>query len=250
MDDKVRTIKRLAKEYSIAMSATGLLVLILCILLLTRYSDVSSLRDLTKLNPLITSEQNELVASQDNTGVIEVQKVVESKNGDDDKVASSGGTNADGNKTNNGGNKTSGGGAGGAPSAGNGGGNNPDEGGGGDQEPASSPPFAAGIGFTNYTQSSPIPRGLLGIGGCYRDYTFFADIDVENPPGSVTYRWVRDTGPPQESKQINFGANDDSKTVSHSWTIGSSSNDGRWVRIEILSPQEKQKPINFDHSCF
>ena len=251
-------IKKFLRGYAVTIVTSALLVLILALLIWARLGDLYSIRDISKINPLITSGQNELVAVRDNNGISsfvkESSKDVkggsasgESKGNSTDESdaevgaaqSSDGGTSSNVNPGQNAG--SSGGSLGG--SSGNTGGT-----GGGGNTPSPTPGvFSAAIG--NMWQADPISINLVGT-SCKSMHDFYATITVQNAPGTVSYRWKQSNGVTGSTQQISFSAGDSSKTVSAPrWDISGSSGSSHSMTFEIVSPRNQQQTINFQHKC-
>lgn len=250
VDDKVQAIKRFIRTYSVAVAATVILIIILAILIIARYNALSSIRDLSKLNPLITSEQNELVAGKDSSGVIEVAKVDNTKKDDKKDIAKNNNTKSSGTGSSSGGSNggsSSGGSSGGGSSGGGsegGGEGDEDNGGSGQQEP-----FFASISETfYYSPGTGIPNIISGK--CKLTHAFYAKILGVNSPGVVTYKWQHSKGGQPSSEQMTFQEGDSLKTTpSHEWEINAKA--GQYsVIFKLLTPvYEETQPINFVHKC-
>ena len=236
VDDKFQIIKRLMRNYSVAVVATAILLFILLALIVARYNALSSIQDLSKLNPLITSEHNELIAAKDSSGVIEVAKVDNTKINDKKEAPK---TTTNKSTETKSGSKSSGGGSSGDGSSGGSSGGGSGDGGSGQQEP-----FTANIFNVRYY--SP------GIGTkkkCELTHAFDAKISGVNSPGTVTYRWQHSMGDQDPEEHINFQEGDSLKTTPmHSWKIKSETG-SYWVKFIILAPDYKEQSYEFVHQC-
>lgn len=238
VEDKKEALKKFIRDYLVAIATSAALVILLAALVLARHLALSSVSDVSKINPLITSEQNELVALQGTSEVIKIPK--------DDEIPSD--------VSNTGVKKTQ------SPNpspsnvvsettnsepSGSGTGNSAGNGNSGSNPPVVTQPFATSIGQMSYTSSSTFV-GILS--GCKVTYNFQAVIQGHNAPGTVTYRWLRSSGSPGQQQQVSFAQGDTSKTVTYTWSItGYSGNYS--VTLEILTPKSQQKTLTFKQTC-
>lgn len=247
-------IKKFLRGYAVTIVTSALLILILALLIWARLGDLYSVRDISKINPLITSGQNELVAARDANGLTKVVK-------EDDAVSQSGKTsnntqknssdssNSQNSQTSSGASSSDGGdtpvsntgGTGGnGTSGGTGGGT------GGSTQPQHA--FMASINKIGQTETSP----TLSVGSCKVTHTFYAVIDGQYAPGTVTYRWKRSDGVISPQRSVSFVAGETTKTVSADpWdTSGTSGSSVQYtMTFEILSPLARSQSLSFTHSC-
>ncbi len=246
VDDKVQAIKRFIRTYAVAVVATVILIIILAILIIARYNALSSIRDLSKLNPLITSEQNELVAGKDLSGVIEVAKVDNTKDNDKKDITDNSGTKST--STTTGGGSSSGGSSSGSSSGGGGssesggGGGSGGEGGGDNQQES----FSASI-HGSITLIKSKTKSILGLGArC--EYEFTANILGHNSPGTVTYRWEQSNGLSSQG-EVSFDDSDSQKTIVHEWEGNIPRDSTPWVKLKLLTPNQEERGREFNEGC-
>lgn len=241
-DEKTHTRKQFIHDYSIAIGASITLIVVLFVLLIAKYFAIASIQDLSKINPLITSGQNELIASEESGGV---QLIAKNDSANDDSKENPGKTgNSSGTDSNSG----SGGGTGGSGSSGGTGGDDSGGGGsggtGGSGEPTQPQPFSANI-FGKLSVVASGSGALLGV--CKRTYLFTGDLVGQNPPGTVTYLWTR-TDSSGQSEQVSFGPNQTEKSVTHTWVINGASRQYS-IKLALLSPNTDEETLTFNHSC-
>jgi hypothetical protein len=246
-----RKIKKALHDYSVAIVISGLWIVVLLLLILARYSALASVSDISKINPLITSGNNTLVAI-DKNGKVTVEK---------DDGQSSGQTNATPEKSqepttnksgtpnaqssNNGGNNA--GGSGG--STGGSGGSGADGGG-----TTTTPVFTANIVKTNdkwidITNTKPLCITVLCIGGSYT-YTASVTIETSNSSGkSVSYTWSVAPQPTvASSPQSPWTVTTAKKSLSASWTTSSCI--PYTVTFTLTSPvNQSTPPVPYTPSC-
>ncbi len=224
-----RATKKFLHDYSVAIVTTILLIILLAILLLIRFGTLASVKDLSKINPLITSGQNKLVAANDSNEIIKVPMDDDAKTtGQTDKPTGSGGASTTKPSTGSG---TTGNGSSGSGS-------------GSTNQPPDKPVFAATIGQMRHFASSG--TSLLGV--CTITHQFQADIAAQNAPGTVAYNWKQSNGTTGQTQQAVFQAGDTTKTVSYSWTISAASGNYS-VTIFLTSPTKQQQTLIFQHTC-
>lgn len=229
VDDKKQALKKFAYDYAIALGTTIALLVILAILILARQLSLASVKDVSKINPLITSEQNELVAVNGSSDVVKIAK-------DDESQTVQSGTTKDvvkstspapGTGSTNG--SSGGGSTSGASTGSSGTSSSP--------SPSPSPvsqSFTAVIGQLTYNSSTSC---LLVI--CSTTYTVQAVIQGQNGPGKVNYQWIEDNSVAQSST-VSFAHGDSSKTISYQPSVGK----GHTVTLQLTSPNEDKKSVS------
>lgn len=247
-------IKKFLRGYAVTIVTSALLILILALLILARLGDLYSVRYVSKINPLITSGQNELIAakdkrektaSDDDQGITGLSKVTKdsqgSNSGQSDSPGSSsssgqGGSGDSSTGTSSGGNTGNSGGNTGSGTTG---------GGGGGSSPAPQA-FTASISYVG----QPAPPISVNLGStCKTSHTFSATITAANAPGTVSYRWKQSNGVTSSTQQVSFLAGETSKTVTaNQWDI-SGPTATYSMTFELLSPAYQQQTVSFQHSC-
>lgn len=242
IENKKEKINQIIHDNALVIGASLLLFIVLCVLIVTRHLSLASIRDLSSINPLITSSQNELVAVSKSNKIIKVPaNDGNSSAGSTDSATSTSKQNATSNsKASTGGNNTSGITGGGSTGSTSGGGSQS-----GTTTPASTPaPFTASIvKITPFTSGN----GSL-IGPCKLTHNFETDIAASNSPGTIAYNWSRDGGPVLGASSVSVASGSTSKQVSHSWTLTASSG-AHSITFRITSPSAEEKTLIFQHSC-
>lgn len=247
-------IKKFLRGYAVTIVTSALLILVLALLIWARLGDLYSVRDISKINPLITSGQNELVAVRDENGISRFVKEngqdAQSKDDSDgskndvsDKSDTQNTQSSDGGTNSNPSSGTSTGGTSGGGSSGGTGGST-----GGTSSPSPAPGvFSASI--TNVWQTDPISINIVGT-SCKSTHNFFATITVQNAPGTVSYRWKQSNGVTSVTQQLSFSAGDSSKTVAATpWEISGPAGSSHSMTFELVSPVRQQQTVNFQHKC-
>lgn len=263
-----RTLKKFIHENAVTLVAAGLLILILGTLLLSRYGDLNSIRDIANINPLITKGNAELIAVNVN-GVIKIIK-------DDDQVASESdektenkkisstatGSISNGSSTTTGSVSTSGGsasvgsttptnsGGGGATEGtsngggGNSGGNQSNGNGGTTTFKVSVSPLGSPTVGEAYDKVR-VGGGLLGGGYtiCKRNYTFTAQIKAISGSGKVNLSWILDGTTKDSVNNIELSQNQE-KSFTYTVTVGSSGSH----TFKASTPDSSQEK-GFTHGC-
>lgn len=239
--NKKQALKKFFHDYAAAITATIVLIVILALLVLSRHNALASITDLSKINPLITSEQNELVASRDSNAIVEVSK--NDKNKDTEREGKSvGGTSKSPGLGTKGG-ATSGGTNNGAGSGGN-----------GSNSPDVPQPFSAYIAEDSI-RGSMISKcsliGLLGIciGTYTHTYTLLATITGNNGPGTVSYSWsaIPDSGSSvSDSGSLQAGNGTTTNSISTSWSTISCTSYS--VTLTLTGPAGSQQRMSTSYS--
>lgn len=244
--NRKQAIKKYLKDYAMAIVGTFLLVVALLTLVTFRYTSLASISDISKINPLITSEQNELVASRDSTGVLTISQKDKKGTDDSDKKDD---TSTDSQKDDT--KSSSGSSSGGSSSGSSGGGSSGDSGNGGDDggssgggtPPPPPPPFSVTIGDDVIQNTTPTKN-------CRATYEFTFTILGENAPGDVHYRWKRDDGDWTNIESKHFLQGETNQQVVHgNWSLGRGKVGGHTIRLQTLTPNQHTKVYNFNHSC-
>ena len=256
IEDKKRQIKKFIHDNILVMVATTLFLTVLVVLILSRNMSLASIRDLSSINPLITSSQNELVAVSDSSKIIKVPTTDDSNLAEPTKVSSNTKTQSTtgGNKASSGGSGSSSSGSSGGSSGGSGSSSGGSSGGGGQASspspsPSSSPtppaPFATSIGQMTHLVSGS--GSILGL-PCKLTHDFEATIATFNSPGTFSYQWRRSDGVTGSVYQVAVLSGETSKKVNYQWVLtGSSGN--RSVTIKITAPVAQEKTLVFEHNC-
>lgn len=254
-------IKKFLRGYAVTIVTSALLILVLALLIWARLGDLYSVRDISKINPLITSGQNELVAQKDGNGLTRLVRE------DRDSAQSDGATSKDiqkgdttqptdnsSNQTPTGTGSTGGGsstGTGSGGSGGSGGGGTTAGGGSGGGETQPPRAFVITASEISHTTSSP----LVNISSkCDVTHTFTATITAQYAPGDVRYKWVKvaNGATTQYGEQtLSFGANETVKTTPLvSWVTSGTTNTGSYsMSLVITSPAAGSKMVSFKHIC-
>lgn len=262
IDSKRWAAKKFIRDNAVAAVTSGLLILVLLLLVASRFIALNSIRDLSKINPLITSGQNELVAVDDN-GAVKIIKDDEQTTGQSGKTAgesggsttdkpgtqtgrssSTDGTGGTGSSNSGGGTGSTGGNTGGSSGGGSSSGGSSGGSGGGTTTPPAV--FAASVGQITYT--TKLVTSIAGT--CTINYNFQANITAQNAPGTVTYRWNQSNGVTSVTQQpLTFQAGDTSKTTPpYTWTISGGSA-SYTITLELLTPASQQQSLRFQHTC-
>lgn len=257
VDDMRRVLKKLFHNYSLVVIVALIFATIIVVLLGSRYFALASIRDLSQINPLITSTENRLVTT-DATGKI-VKAPVDSLDADGE---GSGQSSATSKKSSSGSSGSSSGSSGGTATGGgttqganntantNTGttnqGNTTTSGG----SSTSTPAFSFSIGSVTYS-----PGLILGgnSNACKREYNFVFNITAQNASGNtISYEFkevdgIKVTSIPGEP--ITFNSGETSKSIPHKWTIESPSSRGYALTLSISSPESTSKTYTFNTSC-
>jgi hypothetical protein len=264
VDDMRRVLKKLFHNYSLVVIVALIFATIIVVLLGSRYFALASIRDLSQINPLITSTENRLVTT-DATGKI-VKAPADSLDGDTDSAGSS--QSSDTSK------KSSSGGSGGSSSGSSGGtttgggttqgaNNTPNTNTGTTNQgntttsdsPGSSgassapPPFT--FGFGSITYNSEKLSGSSRICTIRHKITF--NITGQNGSGNnVSYQFKETNGLSDDTKPggtVTFNSGDTSKPAPHTWTIQGVDDYIYSVTLQITSPSSASKTYSFKHDC-
>lgn len=253
-------IKKFLRGYAVTIVTSALLILVLALLIWARLGDLYSVRDISKINPLITSGQNELVAIRDENGIStfvkENNQSAQSKDGSDgskndtpDKSDAGNPQSSDGGTSTNTNSGTSTGGGGTTTGGGSNGGTGGNSGGGPSPSPSSSPtPGVFSAGISNVWQTDPLRISLIGT-SCKTTHSFYATVGVQNAPGAISYRWKQSNGVTSAAQPLSFSAGDSSKTVAATpWEISGPAGSYS-ITFELISPVRQQKTVTFQHDC-
>jgi hypothetical protein len=225
VDDRKQALKKFLHDYVVAIITTFLLLVILGLLIIARHYALVSVNDLSKINPLITSEQNELVAANGSHDVIKIAKDDESRANQSSPANNAGrGANQSINPSKGSSGETT---TGASDGTGVGSGQS--------SSPTTPQPFSASIGQMTYNSSTSC---VLII--CSTTYTVQAVIQGQNGPGTVNYQWIEDNSTVAQSSSVAFSQNDTSKTVSFQWTIAK----GHTVTLQLTSPSTDKKSVS------
>lgn len=226
MDDKKRAIKKFFHDYAVAIYATVFLVIILIIMMLARYGALISIQDLSKINPLITTTENELIAADNSKEMIKAPKSGKSQKTDSEHTSNTKNSSSTG--------------AGKGSSTPVAGGNGED-----DTTRADSPPFTA----TLHEVTPSIEGNTSILGNCTVKYKFTADISAQNPPGTIVYQWYRSDGTTTDSQSMTFSKNDTSLAPTYEWSISADSGNKYWVVFKMTSPSTQEERADVTQSC-
>lgn len=235
-DDKKRRLKKFFHDYAVAIVTTALLFVVLILLLISRHTSLISVQDLSKINPLITSEQNTLIAANDTNEIVKIP--IDENQAKTQQPANSFGSKPSSPKNNQSQKPSSG-------SSNNSGSSSGGTSGGGSSTPPDSKPisqpFAVGIGSLSI-RSTANKSGLILPSCQSTTHTINAELNADNAPGTVTYRWKRSDGFVGNTLTLEFNANENTKYVPFSWTISKNSQTNNdTVTLEVLTPTGKQK---------
>ena len=249
-------IKKFLRGYAVTIVTSTLLILVLAVLILARLGDLYSVRDISKINPLITSGQNELIAARDANGLTKVVK-------EDDAVSQSGKASNNAQKSSpsnspdsqpqgsttgsneNGDTPVSN--TGGTGSGGTGGSAGGNTGGGSGTQPQQHT-FVASIEKVGQTEAAP----TISVGSCKLTHNVYAIIDGQYAPGTVMYRWKRSDGVISSQRTVSFTAGETTKTVyADPWDTSGPSNPTKQysMTFEMISPSAKSLSVSFTHVC-
>lgn len=235
-------LKRFFREYAVALSGTLLFLVLLSGLLVSRYYALVGLDDLSKLNPLITTQGNQLIGRDRAFGAIADQNQGDSPNNPtttpktSQQPSSSSNPSTKTPSTNQG--QTS------QPvSSGSGG----SSGGGTTTSP---PPTQFTVSIGTMTHVAGSPSGLLGALNpvCTITHQFTASVHAINGPGTMNYTWVQSDGKTSGSDKENFGAGTSDDQVTYQWKITSTSGDYS-IKLSVSSPNQTDKTLSFRHQC-
>jgi hypothetical protein len=271
VEDIKQSVKRWLHDNAVTVVTILLFVVILAILVATRYGSLLSIANISSINPLITTESAELVAVNVN-GVIQIIKDDDGKVTEAEKKAAAKDKNSTTGNSNQGGGTTSGGGS---TSGGSSGGSGGSSGGGGtaSPSPSSSPSSSPSPSpSASPSPSPPPPPGpimaailslerthrdvndevylpLLGW-SCENDHTFRTTVKATSGSGSLKVRW-RHGNAVKETQDLGTMSNGDARVdeyVLRDQTVGGS------MTVEVIrsggsNPVIDSKTINFNHSC-
>lgn len=244
--------KKFLRGYAVTIVTSALLLLILALLIGARYAELYSIRDISNINPLITSGQNELVAQKDENGVTRFVKEEDANSSSDKNTAdtkNSSDAGGSGDTPSNSSSQSAGGGSAGTGSTGGtqgggttGGGNTGGNTGGGSQSAA----FTASISSISHQGTTPL---TLLANNCKITHYISVTLRGQNAPGEVTYRWKRSDNINTTVQTVQFKANETTKTVSaDAWdTTGSSGSYS--MTFEMYTPSGASKSVSFEHTC-
>lgn len=234
MSDTKESAKKFVRDYIVAIIATGLLVIIVLLLVIVRYASLASVKDLSKINPLITSDNNQLVASD---------------NGEISKLAGSAGQNSQ-STTQASTTPTPSSSPSIAPSSTT---NTSDS----TSEPSVPQVFAAGIqGGTIQGSESTVCNTFMFAGACVGTsnytYTLAATIAASNGPGAVSYTWKAvptssNFSTQTSSKTLTVASGTSTNQISMQWTLINCA--VYTVSLTITSPANSQKTVTSSLGC-
>lgn len=189
VDDILRKVKKSLRDNVVTIIAATLLLVTLAFLIWSRYSSLYSIRDIAITNPLITTENSELVAVNINGKIVLVKYSGNSSDNKDDE-SSDASKNQSGNKTTDG--KTEGVSSG-SGSAGSNTGASPSN---SPNPPRSLPPsspaesFAASVELksTNSEVIGPVIK-LGDVQSCKNKHTIVATVTITGASGSSRIEW-------------------------------------------------------------
>lgn len=228
-------IKKFLRGYAVTFTTAIVLILVLALLLFARIGALGSIRDLSRINPLITSEQNQLVAIGDDGEVTIISDdEQENKQGDKSADKSSATDESQTNKTSDKPKTSAGGGstgsAGGSGTGGESGGASP---GGGTNNGGTPVQLVANIASLSYSTKS-----LGQLLGC--SYTAKASIQV-NTQGTVYYQWIVGSET-RAQRSLVFADGEMQREISEPVKVGS-------VKLVIVSPGSSERTISVASGC-
>lgn len=247
--DMQRALKKFIHENAVTLVAAGLFLLVLSVLILSRFGALHSIRDIADINPLITKNNTELIAVNVN-GIVKIAKDDDWTTMESDKqtekssdktsnpTATKPGTSA----------VNSPGGATGGGAANGGGGGNTNGGGAPKNTPTpSTTPLKASVISIKRTSENPenIRGSVTGI-TCTRKYNFTAQVEAASGSGTITLKWGFNGGDPKDPVTITFSQKSQVQTVSYSITRTGRVHE---YSIETYLTDVFQKDETFIHTC-
>jgi hypothetical protein len=225
-------LKRFFREYIVAVCGTVFFVLVLVSILVSRYYALTGLGNLAKINPLITTDNNQLVARDKAYGAVAGQGTSESTPTTDTTQKSSPSNTGSSAQTTT---PPSGQSSQPAPSS---------------STPPSQPTPQFTISIGTMTQTAGAPTGKLqGLNPiCTITHQFTADVNGTNGPGTMTYTWVQSDGTVSPVQKLTFAAGASIEQATYQWKITSTSAD-YWVKLSATAPNATEKILNFRHQC-
>lgn len=218
-------VRHIARDYSVALIATGAVVIVVAGALFIRLSERSTLADLL-LGGSNTSQGYATLLSKD-----KADELKRNTNNDQANPAPAGAPSSF--ALNPGGSS----GSGGSTPGGGGGGTTPAQ-------------FSSSIASFQQIDNALECSGKINKPGCSKRYTFTAEIRTQNGPGVVSYGWRSNLTSSNEDNSFGAPSGNGLKVLQKEIVVPCLSPGTYSLRLDIFAPTATQSnTLNFDHNC-